>query len=429
MTPNNRYRKIHKTQNTRLKRVIQELNGFLEGRHNGQSPLLVAVSGGGDSLALLYALMESPFKKFVQIVHVDHQWREESGQEAQKVGELAESLEVPCHILQVEKVVSEDGARNQRLAVFKNLLNKIGAQAVLLAHHRGDLAETTFKRLMEGAALPKLAAIRPVSMVEGVTLWRPLLGLDKGDLNVTPITQDATNDDPAFYRGLLRTRIFPYLEKALRRPLSSTLAHLSSQAACLTDYLDAESAPYLQHLYSGPLGLYLDLTKFPHPYLLAHLVRRFCEAGGAKLSREGIETAVRLLQQGVANRFVEKGGDRLAIDRRRLFLFLPPPPLPAEPLLLSLGTHQYGPWTVEVEEAGDGAADGWESLWTGKVFAVLPAGEYHLARYLRGRTYACVLPKMPAFLRPHLPVVDGERRRGRSEKLRVSLRLSPLIAP
>ncbi len=416
---------------TSFRGVTQALERFLDEHHDGVSPLLVAVSGGSDSLTLLYALAESSFKKFGEVVHVDHGWRGESVREAAQVEELCAQLDLPCHRVRVSPNQSEEGARNQRLQVYRRLLSKTGAQAVLLAHHRDDLAETTFKRLVEGAPLPKLAGIRPVSVVEEVPLWRPFLGLSKGELaHFPPISVDSTNGDPRYHRGLLRSQVFPYLEEALGRPLAPNLAYLAGEAALLTDYLDREAIPYLSQMKRGPLGLCLDLSNSPHPFLLSHLIRCFSEEANISLSRQEVETAQYLIQTGAANRFVHG----LGIDRGRLFHLRQLSPCPSKPLPLAEGTHLYGPWRVEVREAVDEAPIGWEGIWKGRVDVLLPAGNYSLIPYPGGRQLSRLLTaqKVPACLRLYFPTLidqDTGRRRwwirqpNRAAKWSVSLTL------
>lgn len=364
--------------------------------------MLAAISGGSDSLALLHLLAASPYRPFVQVVHIDHGWREGSGREGEEVARLAEQLALPCHQVAVALSPTELGAREQRLEVYKHLLDKTGAQAVLLAHHRDDLSETVFKRLVEGASLAKLATMGPEAIVEGVLLWRPLLPFSRKELaHFPPIASDPTNTSTRYHRGRLRSELFPFLEGSLGRPIAPNLARLSGEAALLTDYLDEEAAPYLETLREGPLGCCLELASPPHPFLLAHLVRRFAERVGKVLSREEVEGAVALLRSGAANRTI--GG--LSLDRGRLLFLRPPLQVPPQPL--ALGTHRHGPWEVTVEPASGARCSGWEGFWKGRVETVVPEGEYTLVSYPGGRRLSRLLTahKVPAPLRMALPTL------------------------
>ena len=146
--------------------MIHTLIKFFEGRYRQNMPLLLAFSGGPDSLALLHLLMEfhkiRPLK--LAIAHVDHGWREESAEEAAQIALMAANLGLPLHLRKLDpKHLSgnlEAACREERFRFFASLCRDHGYQAVLLAHHADDLAETVLKRALEGASLPRLAAVR-----------------------------------------------------------------------------------------------------------------------------------------------------------------------------------------------------------------------------------------------------------------------------
>src|SRR5258708_5164832 len=119
-----------------------------------EKPLLLALSGGPDSMALFYQLLDlnHPF----QVAHVDHGWRAESSQEGAILEELCREKKIALHLrkLKLEGANLEDLSRKARLLFFQEVCSKEKLEGVLLAHHADDQAETVLKRVLEGASLP-----------------------------------------------------------------------------------------------------------------------------------------------------------------------------------------------------------------------------------------------------------------------------------
>ena len=186
---------------------MQDVKRMIGANWDGKSPVLLGYSGGPDSKALLYALLDC--KAPIHIAHVDHGWRESSRKEALELKAEAESLNLPFHTIRLESCETrnlEAHARDQRLAFFQSLFEKIPFQALLLAHQRDDLAETALKRIFEGAHLPFLGGMSSISQYEGMPIWRPLLATPRDEilrfLNERKLRaiDDPTNRDPKFLR-------------------------------------------------------------------------------------------------------------------------------------------------------------------------------------------------------------------------------------
>src|SRR5579862_4351474 len=119
------------------------LSEFLAKHWDGVSPLLLGYSGGPDSKALLYALLEAGCRSSLHLAHVDHGWRSESGEEAAELEKEARGLGLPFHMTRLNLAANKEAAsREARLKFFQALFAKIPFQALLLAHQAGDAAET-----------------------------------------------------------------------------------------------------------------------------------------------------------------------------------------------------------------------------------------------------------------------------------------------
>jgi tRNA(Ile)-lysidine synthase len=224
-------------QNRHVASVTQ---AFLNVHWDQKEPLVVGLSGGPDSMALFYALLDCGVKP--HIAHVDHGWRENSGEEAEILQREAEKWGCPFHTtkLQLEEK-SEDAARKGRYAFFQSLPYK----TVLLAHQAEDLAETVLKRIFEGAHLPFLGGMEPVSRQGDLILWRPFLKIRRKEilayLGDRPYFTDPSNSDPQYLRARMRSEIFPFLTEKFGKEIVGNLVLLSERAHELKQYFEEKT--------------------------------------------------------------------------------------------------------------------------------------------------------------------------------------------
>lgn len=302
--------------------MLNVVVNFLKERCNGEKPVLLAFSGGPDSLALFHLLIESCHAKKFAVAHVDHGWREESASEAREIASMAEKYQLTFHLKTLDPAAMsgnlESACREERYRFFASLCKEHDYQGVLLAHHADDVAETVLKRALEGVALPYLHALRPEVVIHGVKVWRPFLSVSKKQLlnwleeRKLKGFEDKTNLDPRFLRGRFRAQLLPYLSEMFGKKISSGLCQLSQEAGELRDYLDDRIAPYLDDLVDKGTGEYtLDLRKHcpSHLFELKYLIRQFCKKGDFMLSRDCVhKAAVFLLKKSFNKVFLTKHG-------------------------------------------------------------------------------------------------------------------------
>jgi tRNA(Ile)-lysidine synthase len=215
--------------------------------------LLLAVSGGPDSVALLWlaarwrrALSRGP--RLVAVT-VDHGLRAAAAREARDVKELARALEIEHRTMRWNGAKPATGvpaaARTERYRLLARAARSTGASHILTAHTRDDQAETLLMRLLRGSGIAGLSAMAPTTDRDGVTLARPLLSIPKSRLIATlskariGYADDPTNRDAAFTRPRLRA-LLPLLAaeggdaRGLAR-LASRLARANEAVEVLTD--------------------------------------------------------------------------------------------------------------------------------------------------------------------------------------------------
>lgn len=174
----------------------------------GVDRLLVAVSGGVDSLALLLLTAETQASRTVAAT-MDHGLRPESADEAGFVAEICTTLGVPHRIMRATEAPTgnlQDWARRHRYAALERLADEQRCNAILTAHQADDQLETMLLRLNRGAGLAGLAGVR----ARNGRVVRPLLGWRRSELaalvamaGLTPV-DDPSNADPRFDRARMR---------------------------------------------------------------------------------------------------------------------------------------------------------------------------------------------------------------------------------
>jgi tRNA(Ile)-lysidine synthase len=214
------------------------------------SRLWLGVSGGVDSVALLHWVSElRPPGLEVRVLHVNHGLSAQADRWQALVEQLCDERHLP---LEVAKVVVksagkgiEDAARLARYVAFEGCL--VQGDALVLAHHLNDQAETLLLRLLRGAGVEGLAAMRTLRPLGAGVIWRPWLDVARNTIETyaavhrLPFVQDESNQDCRYRRNFLRTQIMPQLG-ALWPQAASLLARTASHAAEAQQLLDSLAA-------------------------------------------------------------------------------------------------------------------------------------------------------------------------------------------
>jgi tRNA(Ile)-lysidine synthase len=213
------------------------------------STIVVALSGGPDSTALLDALAALRRRWGLSVVaaHLDHGLRPDSKEDARFCRELCRRLRVPLRRgradvrerVRREGCGLEDAARRERYAFLEKVRDEERASLVAVAHTRDDQAETLLLRLLRGAGRVGLSAMRK----RRGRIVRPLLGVSRAEVVAylesrgLAWREDSTNADPAHLRNRVRHELLPYLEARfqprIREVLARTAGLLSEEAALL----------------------------------------------------------------------------------------------------------------------------------------------------------------------------------------------------
>ena len=201
-----------------------------------QNCIGLAVSGGGDSMAMLHLAVAAGVP--VRVVTVDHGLRAEAAAEAVEVARVCAGLAVPHEVLRWHwdgRGNLQDAARRGRRRLIGDWARGAGVAAVAVAHTLDDVAETFLMRLARGAGVDGLSAMAARWTESGVTWLRPLLAVSRGELRVylrglgVDWAEDPSNDNPRFDRVKARRAL------AVLGPLGLTTARLGEVAGHLAE--------------------------------------------------------------------------------------------------------------------------------------------------------------------------------------------------
>jgi len=267
-----------------------------------QDPVLLGVSGGADSVALLHALsrLERPR---VRAIHINHKLRDDAHKAAQETQAIAQKMGVACTIQTVTVYETGQGleaaARDARYKALQSALAP--GEYLLLAHHAQDQAETMLLQLMRGTGLAGLSGMLPIQPFGPGYLVRPLLTLSHAALMAyvaqenLPVIEDPSNQDERFARNYIRHQIWPLLER--RWPHASdamgrAASHVQAAERLLTYYIDQDldrsCAPEGGLLIPALLALPMDAQ--------AMVLRRFLKrSGGIAISEAKCREILRAL--------------------------------------------------------------------------------------------------------------------------------------
>jgi tRNA(Ile)-lysidine synthase len=290
------------------------------------TPLLVACSGGADSLALAAAAVAVRGEGTVHAAVVDHGLQEGSAQRAAATAELLEGLGIPATVRRVEvtgKGGIEAAARRARYAALDAARPHPDAP-VLLGHTLDDQAETVLLGLGRGSGARSLAGMR-----EWDAPWcRPLLGLRRSVTRAAcvaaglPVWDDPHNTDPRFTRVRLRQEVLPLLEDVLAGGVAEALARTARQLREDGAALDAVAADLLGRADDQEAGLRLAALDGVPAALRRRVLRAWLATADVTALTDGHLRAADVLAGSGADRggVALPGGLELVRARGRLFL-------------------------------------------------------------------------------------------------------------
>jgi len=251
--------------------------------------VLVALSGGADSVALLRGLhairASSPGNGKICAAHFNHGLRGvEAQQDAAWVKELCETLEIPLTVGHASSAIaSEESARDGRYEFLTATAHSLGARFLATAHTADDQVETVLMRVLRGSGIDGLAGIpatRPAS--ESVSLARPLLRVRRAEVEAylaeigQPYRTDRTNAESLYTRNWFRNELLPLLRDRLGGDVDGAVLRLADQAGEWRTAIEELVSPLLECAFATENNQTLAIDPRPLAGLPSILVRQAC---------------------------------------------------------------------------------------------------------------------------------------------------------
>lgn len=301
--------------------------------------LVVGVSAGRDSVLLLHLLLRAGWQKLV-VAHFNHGLRgRQSGQDARFVRALARRHGLPLEIgrnevarlAKMRKQSIETAAREARHIFFREVASRHGTRQIVLAHHADDQAETILANLCRGAGLNGLAGMRAVQPFDGLVLRRPMLGMDRTDIDRhidhlgLSYRDDASNLSGEHRRNRLRHEVLPLLDEVFSRRVAPLFVRAGLQARRAGEALESQARTFLADPAcmdaKNRLCLNAPWQTLPvaiQTLVLRHWLRDVWHV--PNLGHDETEQALAMLAPGAAAKINLPGGWHLRRKARRLWL-------------------------------------------------------------------------------------------------------------
>ncbi|WP_373526333.1 tRNA lysidine(34) synthetase TilS [Nostoc sp.] len=254
--------------------------------------LLVAVSGGQDSLCLIKLLLDlqSKWGWHLGIAHCDHRWRSDSQANANHVENLAKTWGISFYLeTAIAPVNSEATARDWRYQALSAIAQANNYQHIVTGHTASDRAETLLYNLIRGTGADGLQALtwqRPLTT--SIMLVRPLLEITRTQTEQfcqefkLPIWEDSTNQDLKYARNRIRQELLPYLQENFNPQVELALAQTAELLQAEVEYLEKAAQQLQEEAMSWNMGHEKDSLT---PLLPLQLNRRVLQKAPLALQR------------------------------------------------------------------------------------------------------------------------------------------------
>jgi len=266
---------IEKMVFPKVKKIIEKYGMISPG-----DKVLVAVSGGPDSVCLLHILdrLAKEMALSLHILHINHGIRKaESKREEKFVCSLAERMGLPISVKSLDvpsyarrkRLTMEEAARDMRYNAFESLASQLNAKKIALGHTASDQVETVLMHLLRGSGPQGLSGISPVRKSGSISIIRPLIEISREEIlnylkeNNLTFCLDSSNRRIEYFRNRVRLKLLPLLRKNYNKNIEGALLRLSEILKEENTYWDKVVERVLGKVVSLESGkILVDFRKF-----------------------------------------------------------------------------------------------------------------------------------------------------------------------
>ena len=272
--------------------MIKKVEDFIIDNNmiKAEEKILVALSGGPDSVCLLHILYSLKEKLNINLgaIHINHMLRgEEALEDERYVSDICEKLGIDCYIerIDINKVASENNislemaGREERYKAFENIRERYGYDKIAVAHNANDQAETILMRMMRGTGLEGLVGIKAVR--EGGII-RPILCLNRNEIesycaeNHLMPRIDKSNMERVYSRNKVRLDILPYMKENFNSNVTESIVRMSNSLKCDNEFIEEEALKQFRNIScinEGNLEIKIEKFKNLHKSLKSRIIR------------------------------------------------------------------------------------------------------------------------------------------------------------
>lgn len=366
---------------SRGKGLLKRVAAAISERGLSGKRLLVAVSGGPDSLALLHSLyrLRGEYDLTLRGAHLNHKLRGvESDADAEFVGDTFEGLGIPFTLDGVDvaayrrrhRLSLEDAARRVRYSFLADVAAKYGADTIALGHTSDDQAETVLMHIIRGSGLDGLRGMQALDrrMIGGglVALFRPLLDVSRAEteaycraLCLTPRI-DPSNSSPEFLRNRIRLELVPLLERmnpSARDALVRLAWNATQDSEYIREHTDEVWHDVAQTVEGGVIRLDAVALGGEHTAIRGRVLRRAIESAGGEVTQRHILDMTALLGGAPGKWLHLSGGLSFVTGYGEAYVgsadavedaLMPLPALGGESFVLVPGEVRVGNWRITI---------------------------------------------------------------------------------
>lgn len=345
---------------------------------DNNTKLILAVSGGADSVAMTVALNNIIRDKKLIIAHINHNLRGRSSDEDQDfVTDLSRQLNLDIHprsidvkaFASTQKLSIETAARVLRQNSLIEIANETQCTAIATAHHADDNAETVIHRLLRGTGYRGLAGIHPKTAITAntgqSTFIRPMLCATRNEIieycteNNIPWRHDHTNDDYAYTRNRIRHLLLPELQTKCKTPLTQQLQNLTRISQKLLAKVDSQTESQWNNTVTNEDSdtIAFDKQNFANlsPIIAVELTRRalvHLGSGQKKLTQHHYNKILQLAKTQHTTKFDLPEGFTASANKQSIILQRTHPkhePKPSPTTLNIPGQTTFADYTISAE--------------------------------------------------------------------------------
>ncbi len=250
--------------------------------------IIVAVSGGPDSICLLHLLKSVWPTNQLHVAHLNHSFRLEADSEAEFVSTLCQSYGIACtvskqpvlELCKAKRLSKQEGARIIRYAFLEEVAQQEESRWIAVGHTADDQAETVLINLLRGAGADGLSGIPKMREANAVTIIRPILSITRTEilqeLESVQFMQDQSNQDKRYLRSRIRHHLIPTLETynpRIKETLAKEATLLADESSFLKQQVEATLIKLTLRLFKNEVCFDLPLFCSLHIALQRRLIR------------------------------------------------------------------------------------------------------------------------------------------------------------